>query len=547
MDDQEIYNYTYDRIGNLTADVAEGIEKITWNVYGKIKKIVKEDESGLVFDYDAAGNRIGKTVIPVTGDVTTTYYVLDAQGNVMAVYTHTASDTATFVLNEQHIYGSSRIGMVQTNINMLATFTEDTYFYRTLGEKRYELSNHLGNVLSVISDRRLAFDTDANGTTNYYEADVMSAQDYDPFGMLLVGRSWSVSYRYGFNGYENVDEIFGTNTKIDFGKRIYDSRLAKFFTIDPKSHQYPWQSPYAYYSNCPIFIKDILGAGGGEDPVIAYHNTDGKGGAGIMKDGFKGEILSAKGYNFLMTDPSGINAGKDVIAKPVQIKYQVDVSGAEIISYQKWHQWYKDAEANLKSQGVTDPVELQTRANAVRNQTAAEYMNNGKKDMYIVETTKKGSNGQRFIVAKDAVMNFKAEFIGFTKGYEKVEAVGKSIKRVPSQSEINAAEARFGTNVKYLNYGGKLILAVAITADVYEIYQSNFSTRTITSKVGSWSTSIMASTSAAEYASPLLYGGPWGWVGYGAIVIGAGVGGYIVGQEVTETVYDYFFQPGTTR
>ena len=168
MDDQDIYNYTYDRIGNLTADVAEGIEKITWNVYGKIKKIVKEDESGLVFEYDAIGNRISKTVIPVTGDVTTTYYVRDAMGNVMAVYTHTASDTATFVITEQHIYGSSRIGMVQTNIDMLVTFTEDNYFYRILGEKRYELSNHLGNVLSVISDRRLAFDSDANGTTNYY-------------------------------------------------------------------------------------------------------------------------------------------------------------------------------------------------------------------------------------------------------------------------------------------------------------------------------------------------------------------------------------------
>ncbi|HRG29363.1 MAG TPA: RHS repeat-associated core domain-containing protein, partial [Chitinophagales bacterium] len=274
VDDQDIYNYTYDRIGNLTADVAEGIEKITWNVYGKIKKIVKEDESGLVFAYDATGNRISKTVIPVTGDVTTTYYVRDAQGNVMAVYTHTASDTATFVLTEQHIYGSSRIGMVQTNIDMLVTFTEDNYFYRSLGEKRYELSNHLGNVLSVISDRRLAFDTDANGTTNYFEADVISAQDYDPFGMLLEGRNWEggSEYRFGFNGKENSDEIYGDAHAIDFGARIYINRLGRWMSVDPLKEKYPSSSTYLAFGNNPLLFVDSEG----KDIVLYFEDETGK-------------------------------------------------------------------------------------------------------------------------------------------------------------------------------------------------------------------------------------------------------------------------------
>ncbi|MEI2676041.1 MAG: RHS repeat-associated core domain-containing protein [Chitinophagaceae bacterium] len=188
----------------------------------------------------------------------------DAQGNVMAVYTHTASDTATFELTEQHIYGSSRIGMVKTNIDMLVTFTEDNYFYRSLGEKRYELSNHLGNVLSVISDRRLAFDTDANGTTNYYEADVMSAQDYDPFGMLLVGRNWSVSYRYGFNDMENDNEVKGNNNAIDFGGRsIYDPRIGRFLSVDPKWRDFPSMSVYVFAADNPIYFIDVDGAGPG--------------------------------------------------------------------------------------------------------------------------------------------------------------------------------------------------------------------------------------------------------------------------------------------
>ncbi|HRF77457.1 MAG TPA: RHS repeat-associated core domain-containing protein, partial [Chitinophagales bacterium] len=150
---------------------------------------------------------------------------------------------------------------------------EDNYFYRSLGEKRYELSNHLGNVLSVISDRRLAFDTDANGTTNYYESDVMSAQDYDPFGMLLVGRSWSVSYRYGFNGKEMDAETYGQGNIYDYGFRIYNPRLGKFLSVDPLAATYPWYSTYHFASNNPIFFIDIDGLEGGSSQPGSTVNT----------------------------------------------------------------------------------------------------------------------------------------------------------------------------------------------------------------------------------------------------------------------------------
>lgn len=74
-----------------------------------------------------------------------------------------------------------------------------------MGEKRYELSNHLGNVLAVITDRRFAIEDAGDiGNVKYYEPDVIAAQDYHPFGMLLSGRSWVAGkgYRYGFNGNE---------------------------------------------------------------------------------------------------------------------------------------------------------------------------------------------------------------------------------------------------------------------------------------------------------------------------------------------------------
>ncbi len=106
------------------------------------------------------------------------------------------------------------------------------------GNKHYELSNHLGNVLVVISDKRITLCS--NDTIAGYESDVVSANDYYPFGMLMPGRSFSSPvYRYGFNGKEKTDEINGDGAVYDYGFRIYDSRLSRFLSVDPLFQTFP--------------------------------------------------------------------------------------------------------------------------------------------------------------------------------------------------------------------------------------------------------------------------------------------------------------------
>ena len=110
--------------------------------------------------------------------------------------------------------------------------------------------------------------------------------NYTTFGAPMPGRSYtSSSYRYGFNGKEKIDEVTGnTGTDYDLGLRIYDSRLARFMSVDPKSTIYSWQSPYAYFKNQPILTLDINGAGGEEPgtngpvsaPQIREQFNDGK-------------------------------------------------------------------------------------------------------------------------------------------------------------------------------------------------------------------------------------------------------------------------------
>lgn len=88
---QEAGNYQYDPIGNLITDRQEGIRNIDWSVYGKVRKVERADTSflpDLEFKYDASGNRVVKVVrpTPIPYNWTYTYYVRDAQGNVMATY-----------------------------------------------------------------------------------------------------------------------------------------------------------------------------------------------------------------------------------------------------------------------------------------------------------------------------------------------------------------------------------------------------------------------------------------------------------------------------
>jgi RHS repeat-associated protein len=68
------------------------------------------------------------------------------------------------------------------------------------------------------------------------------------------------TYRYGFNGKEKDDEVYNADgTEYDYGMRIYDSRLARFLSVDPLFKRYPWNSTYAFAENDVIRCIDLDG------------------------------------------------------------------------------------------------------------------------------------------------------------------------------------------------------------------------------------------------------------------------------------------------
>ncbi len=63
-------------------------------------------------------------------------------------------------------------------------------------------------------------------------------------------------YRYGFNGMETDDDLKGEGNSLDFGARIYDSRLGRWLSVDPLADKFPNLSPFNYVSNNPNYMID---------------------------------------------------------------------------------------------------------------------------------------------------------------------------------------------------------------------------------------------------------------------------------------------------
>jgi hypothetical protein len=185
LEDQSAGNYGYDEIGNLIRDDAEEIASIQWTVYGKVQSVTRiggSPKDKLDFTYGPGGQRVTKKITKSNGDVETSFYFYDASGNMMSIYTHSSKASSDLYIEEQMMYGSSRLGSVSLK-EKLTTPPSSVIYVQKRGQKRYEINNHLGNVLAVVSDRKKY-----NCTTGNYDPDIINTWDYSPFGAILPGR-----------------------------------------------------------------------------------------------------------------------------------------------------------------------------------------------------------------------------------------------------------------------------------------------------------------------------------------------------------------------
>ena len=281
IDNEVSNNYLYDKNGEMTFDSSQHLT-IAWNVRNKVATIYNDISKLLItFGYDAMGNRVMKRDSNLsTHKCYTLWYERDAQGNVLSMYKE-RHDSMWW--QESDIYGSGRIGVYYpdsliypkgTQVSANDTFTMELWE----GKRQYELVNHLGNVLTTISDKKILLASNAtnnSGTRNAYrnitsyQPEVVSISDYYPFGMLEPGRNYALaddtSFRYGFNNKENDNDIEGKGDWQDYGTRPYMPLVGKFPTVDLVAKKYPWLSTYQFAADRPTKSVDIDGKETDED------------------------------------------------------------------------------------------------------------------------------------------------------------------------------------------------------------------------------------------------------------------------------------------
>ena len=227
-------SYTYDEIGQMIQEQKNSSAKnVTYDVYGKVTEMKKDTAHAVKFYYNERGQRIRKVTYNTSTHLYsfTTWYILDAAGNVMSIYDDKTT-TNTFAQTEIPIYGSGRIGVVQKN-NITLVYT-------------YELKDHLNNVRATI-DRSGTFD----GWT-----------DYLPFGEVNPERHFSTFARRRECQGEYA-EYDGETEWNSFDLRMYDARMGRWLTPDPKDQHW---SPYLSMGNNPVSMTD---RDGGEDYDIS--------------------------------------------------------------------------------------------------------------------------------------------------------------------------------------------------------------------------------------------------------------------------------------
>src|SRR5690554_694731 len=268
-------NYSYDAEGRLVKDRQEEIDTIIWTVSGKVKEIhrsLQSTKKNLTFEYDAFGNRIAKHVYDNQTLMLekSTYYILDDQGNQLSMYEHAVDDAdVKYYLTERNIYGSSRLGTLKDPVNMFDA--KPLPSYGILGNRNYELSNHLGNVLTVISDIKYPL-SDDNTTISGYEVGISNIFDYSPFGAPLDGRTIQNIFHHPSqnNGSQTqADTVEIYNNDFDNPPATGSPYLSTEVTLDAHLSNTTWTSSTGAFTN-----YNSSGAGSGKSIAISTASAD---------------------------------------------------------------------------------------------------------------------------------------------------------------------------------------------------------------------------------------------------------------------------------
>jgi RHS repeat-associated protein len=105
-----------------------------------------------------------------------------------------------------------------------------------------------------------------NLTTGLSAGPLLEETHYYPLGLVMTGISSkaavALANRHKFGGREQQSQEFSDGSGLetyDYGSRMYDNQLGRWYTIDGLAEKYVVYSPYHFVANNPIRYKELDG------------------------------------------------------------------------------------------------------------------------------------------------------------------------------------------------------------------------------------------------------------------------------------------------
>ena len=199
-------NYQYNSIGQLIKNIEEDVD-YKYNASGLVTEVWYNNYKKVEFLYNDKGYRTKKISYQNNSTTidTTTDYILDAAGSVLAIYENNT-------LQELSIYGASRLGIHN----------------RASNSSLYQLTDHLGNVRAVISKRhnvRTHFTDFNNNSISPWVASSNTTSMNVENGRLKIVTG---AHLNGANGYYDLEAFKDYKISIDIDKSAFNDAPLEF-------------------------------------------------------------------------------------------------------------------------------------------------------------------------------------------------------------------------------------------------------------------------------------------------------------------------------